>query len=36
MFVALNQDLKVGDSISLVLNFKNSGNVTIKVLVQEQ
>ena len=35
MFIALNRDLKVGDSFSLVLNFKNSGNMTIEVVVRE-
>ncbi len=35
MFINLNRDLKVGDSISLILNFKNAGSMTIEVPVRE-
>lgn len=35
MFVNLNRDLKVGDSISLILNFKNAGSMTIEIPVRE-
>lgn len=35
MFINLNRDLKVGDSISLILNFKNAGSLTIEIHVRE-
>ena len=35
MFINLNRDLKVGDSISLILNFKNAGSMTIEIPVRE-
>lgn len=35
MFINLNRDLKVGDSISLILNFKNTGSMTIEIPVRE-
>lgn len=35
MFINLNQDLKVGDTISLTLNFKNAGSMTIEIPVRE-
>lgn len=36
MFVGLNQDLKVGDTISLTLNFEKAGSLTIQAPVKEQ
>jgi len=35
MFVNLNRDLKVGDTITLTLNFKSAGSVVIEVPVTE-
>lgn len=35
MFVNLNRDLKVGDTITLTLNFKTAGSVVIEVPVTE-
>lgn len=35
MFVNLNHDLKVGDTITLTLNFKTAGSVVIEVPVTE-
>jgi copper(I)-binding protein len=35
MFINLNRDLKVGDSFSLILNFKNAGSMTIEIPVRE-
>lgn len=35
MFVNLKQDLKVGDAITLTLNFENTGSLTVEVPVQE-
>ncbi len=34
MFVNLTRDLKVGDTIPLVLNFENAGSLTIDVPVK--
>ena len=34
MFVNLTRDLKVGDTITLVLNFENAGSLTIDVPVK--
>ena len=36
MLVNLNRDLKVGDTITLTLNFKEAGSVTVEVPVKEQ
>ena len=35
MFVTLNRDLKVGDTITLTLTFKDAGNLVIEVPVTE-
>jgi len=35
MFVNLKQDLRVGDTIVLTLNFKELGSITVEVPVQE-
>lgn len=35
MFVTLNRDLKVGDTITLTLTFKEAGNLVIEVPVTE-
>lgn len=35
MFVNLNRDLKVGDTITLTLNFKAAGSIVIEVPVTE-
>jgi copper(I)-binding protein len=35
MFVGLTQDLKVGDTITLTLNFENAGNRIIEVPIRE-
>ena len=35
MLVDLNRDLKVGDTVTLTLSFRNAGNVTIDVFVKE-
>lgn len=35
MFVSLTQDLKVGDTITLTLNFKEAGSFTVEVPVKE-
>jgi hypothetical protein len=35
MLINLTRDLKAGDSINLVLKFKNTGALTIKVPVKE-
>lgn len=35
MFVNLNRDLKVGDTVTLTLNFKSAGSVVIEVPVTE-
>lgn len=35
MFVNLNRNLKVGDTISLTLNFEKAGSLTIEVPVKE-
>jgi len=35
MFVGLNRDLKVGDTIALTLTFKEAGNLVIEVPVTE-
>ncbi len=36
MFVSLTKDLKVGDTITLTLNFEKTGSMTIEVTVKEQ
>ena len=36
MLVDLTQDLKLGDTITLILNFKEAGSLTIEVPVREQ
>ena len=36
MFVGLTRDLKVGDTITLTLNFKEAGSLTSQVQVREQ
>lgn len=36
MLVGLTQDLKVGDTITLVLNFKEVGSLTIEASVREE
>lgn len=36
MLIGLNLDLKVGDTISLTLNFENAENITIQVPIKEQ
>ena len=36
MLVGLTQDLKLGDTITLTLNFKEAGSLTIEVPVREQ
>ncbi len=35
MLVELNRDLKIGDTISLTLNFEKAGSITIQVPVKE-
>lgn len=35
MFVSLTQDLKVGDTIMLTLNFENAGSLIIELPVRE-
>lgn len=35
MFVSLTRDLKIGDTITLTLNFKGAGSVVIEVPVTE-
>lgn len=35
MFVSLTQDLKVGDTITLTLNFKEAGTFTVEVPIKE-
>lgn len=35
MFVTLNRDLKVGDTITLILTFEDAGNFVIEVPVTE-
>jgi len=35
MFVALKQDLSVGDTLTLTLNFQNAGELTVQVPVKE-
>ena len=35
MLVGLTQDLKLGDTITLILNFKEAGSLTIEVPVRE-
>ncbi len=36
MFVELSQDLKVGDTITLTLNFEKAGSMTVEAPVKEQ
>ncbi len=36
MLIRLNQDLKIGDTISLTLNFEKTGSRTIEVTVKEE
>ena len=36
MLVGLTQDLKAGDTITIILNFKEAGSLTIEVPVREQ
>lgn len=36
MFVGLTRDLKVGDTITLILRFENAGEITLRVEVKEQ
>lgn len=36
MFVELAQDLKIGDTITLTLNFKETGSMTLDAPVKEQ
>jgi len=36
MLIGLTQDLKVGDTITLVLNFKEVGSLTIEASVREE
>ncbi len=36
MLIGLNQDLKIGDTISLTLNFEKTGSRTIEVTVKEE
>lgn len=35
MLVDLQQDLRVGDTIELILRFKNSGEITLEVPIQQ-
>ncbi len=36
MLIGLTQDLKAGDTITLILNFKEAGSVMVEVPVEEQ
>lgn len=36
MFVELTQDLQVGDTITLTLNFEKAGSITVEAPVKEQ
>ena len=36
MLIGLSRDLKIGDTISLVLNFETAGSITIQASVEEQ
>ena len=36
MLIGLTRDLKTGDTISLTLHFKEAGNITLEVPVEEQ
>lgn len=36
MFVSLNRDLKVGNTITLILRFEKAGEITVQVAVKEQ
>lgn len=36
MFVELTQDLKVGDTILLTLNFEKAGSMTVEVPIKDQ
>lgn len=36
MLIGLSQDLNIGDTISLILNFETAGSITIQVSVEER
>lgn len=36
MLIGLSQDLKIGDTISLTLNFETAGSISIQASVEEQ
>lgn len=36
MLIGLNRDLRIGDTISLTLNFENAGSITIQAPIEEQ